>query len=129
MPYLRIYTPELSVDLKRRIASELTEHIVSSLDLPEEYSHHTTIHFISFKPEDMAVAGKLVADGEQPHYQVEIYDRYLMPAKKETMAREVTALMGRLLELSKDQLPNIYVAFREYAGTELAIGGIFLNQT
>jgi len=129
MSYLRIYTPELPVDLKRQIAKEVTDALVRSLELPEDYRLHTTIHFIPFRPEDMAVGGELAVDNDELHYQVEVYDRYLMPPKKRVMAAELTAVLGRLLGLGSEKLGNIYVRFCEYALDDLSIGGIFLNQS
>lgn len=128
MPYLRLYSPELSVEQKRSIARELTDGVLRALHLPEQARSWTTVHFMPFQPEDMAIGGELVLDTGQPDYHLEIVDRALSRDKKSALNRDLTPLLARLLGVPDDQRNRIHLIFRSYEPHDMAIGGRFFDE-
>lgn len=129
MPGLRFYSPDISLDQKRVLVKELTEEIVDSLDLPPEYSHWTFIHFIPYKLEEFAIGGKLTIDTQNPWYYLEITERDWTTKKKETVVHNLTLLLGKLLNLTAEDLYRINIILLEYKPEDMARGGKLLSQS
>ena len=139
MPYLKFYTPELSVSKKRRIAKELTRATMRSFQLSPEDRDRCTVHFVPFRMEDMAIGGKLMIDAPDPDYLLEVTDRQLTAEKKKTFVETVTPLLIRLLEMERKSWIarllvrsavawKINIQFIEYKPEDSAIGGKFLSE-
>ncbi len=128
MPILRLYSPELPLNQKRRIARELTDMLVHVLDLSEYQRHYCMIYFISMGLEEIAVGGKLLCDTRGYEYYLDIYERDLTLSKKQLLLEECTSLLRHLLNLSSENLSKIHILFHEYKSEDFAIGEKFLNQ-
>jgi phenylpyruvate tautomerase PptA (4-oxalocrotonate tautomerase family) len=127
MPYLRFYTPELTVEQKRDIARDITEAMLRALRLPLEARDWTIVHFFPFSPENYAVGGVLSSDSGVVDYHLEVSDRSLTQPMRERIVAEVTPTLVRLLGLKDDDRFKINIIFRSYSLDDLAIGGFFLR--
>lgn len=129
MPGLRFYSPELSVEEKRTLAKELTQEIISSLNLPAELSNWTLIHFVPYKLEEFAVGGNLILGSQGPWYFLEITERDWTLEKKETIVHNLTLLLGKLLNLKSEELYKINIILLEYKPEDMARAGKLLSQS
>lgn len=57
------------------------------------------LEFMPFRLEDIAVGGKLISEGGDPDYYLEVSHPNLNEEQKQTFVREVTPLLVRLLNL------------------------------
>jgi phenylpyruvate tautomerase PptA (4-oxalocrotonate tautomerase family) len=128
MPFLRVYSPELDLEQKRLFAHELTEGILRALGLPEQYRDRTAIHFVGYRPEEMAIGGRLAVDSQQAEYILEIVEQDLTQRKKEALVRVLTPLAARLFGLNADQIWHITMRFVSYSADDYAIGGRFVSE-
>jgi phenylpyruvate tautomerase PptA (4-oxalocrotonate tautomerase family) len=128
MSFLRLYSPELSTEQKRLIARSLTDGIIRSLHLPVQAQAEITIQFLPFRLEDVAVGGELLSDSGPANYLLEIADRGLTREKKDALNRDLTPLLGRLLDLEMDQWGKVYLVFRNYEPHDIAVGGRFFDE-
>jgi phenylpyruvate tautomerase PptA (4-oxalocrotonate tautomerase family) len=128
MPYLRFFCPELPVETRRALARELTAGVVRALHLPPDAREETTVYFLPFHPEDVAVGGVLVADGADPTYHLEVIDRTISPDRRVALNRELTPLLAHLLGLGAEELDRINLIFHSYDAHDLSVGGRFHDE-
>ena len=128
MPYIRLFVPEVSVDKKREIAKDVTDSVLGALKMPEESKDWTTIQFVTYKPEDLAVGGKLIADGSAQEFYVDYIDLDISQGLKEDLARAVTASVGRAFELQPSQYGRVNFRFQVVTPDEIAMGGHFVSK-
>lgn len=130
MPYVLITTPALPLDVKRALASDLTDAILATLTLSDTERPRTSIHFVSFEPEDCAIGGRLLADGQSPEYTVEVSERNLTPQTKRLLVSAIMPVMVKHLHLDKEprDADRISIIFRPYVPTDIVIGGRFLPE-
>lgn len=128
MPYLRVHSLELPREVKRTLATELTQTIVETRHLRGAERDLCTVHFSAFAPDDLAIGGKLIANGRAPDYQLEYRDHDLSRNDKRKLARRITETMARVLDLQGGDLMRVNVMFMEYERQDLAIGGTFLHE-
>jgi phenylpyruvate tautomerase PptA (4-oxalocrotonate tautomerase family) len=129
MPGLRFYSPELPVEQKSIIAKELTEAVARSLNLQESGRNWTIVQFMPFKLENVALGGRLMnLDAANPFYYLEILDSGWNREKKETLVRELTPLLAKLLNLEPAQLYKLSILFQEYNPEDMARAGRFLSE-
>jgi phenylpyruvate tautomerase PptA (4-oxalocrotonate tautomerase family) len=127
VPYLRLQSLELGRELKRTLAIELTQTMVETRHLRGAERDLCTVHFAAFAPEDLAIGGKLVANGRAGDFQLEYRDHDLSRHDKEKLARRLTETVARVLELSGRDLARVNVLFQDYQRHDLAIGGTLLR--
>lgn len=123
MPYLRLYSLELPREVKRTMVTELTQAVVDTRHLVGEERDALTIHFVPFDPEDLAIGGKLVANGRRPDFHIEYSDHGLNARAKGKLAKEITLTMSRVLDPASTAGVRINVLFRDYVAHDLAVGG------
>lgn len=128
MPYLRLYSPSLSIELKRKLAIELTEAALTGLDYDDEARQRTTIHFVAIEPDDIAVAGELISDGGSPDYTLELTERHLNHDKKHAVVKTLLPVLMRNFGLRKEQRWKVNIKFNSYQPEDFAVGGTFLNE-
>lgn len=128
MPFLRLYSPSLSIELKRKLAVQLTEAAIRGLEYPEEVQQRTTIHFVAIEPDDVAVAGVLVSDGGTPDYTLEVTERHLTQAKKHAVVKELMPVLMKNFGLRQEQRWKVNIKFSSYALEDFAVGGTFLSE-
>ena len=128
MPYIRLFVPEVSADKKREIATDMTDSILGALKMPEEAKDWLTIQFVTYKPEDLAVGGRLIADGSAPEFYVDYIDLEINQRLKEDLARVVTASIGRAFSLQPAQYGRVNFRFQGVTPDEIAMGGLFVRK-
>jgi len=128
MPYLRIYCPELAIDLKRQLVIELTEGMIHALELPQKYANWFSIHFHHYKLEDMAIGGQLMLDTQNFEYQIELFAYDLNAEKKRNIVTTLTNVFAKHLNLGPEKLFMINVIIKEYDRSNFAIGGKFIEE-
>jgi phenylpyruvate tautomerase PptA (4-oxalocrotonate tautomerase family) len=128
MPYIRLYVPELSADQKREVAKDLTDSVIGALRMPEEARDWLTIHFVTYAAEDLAVGGKLVADGGAPEFYVDYIDLDINQRIKDDLASAVSASIGRAFRLQPGQMGRINFRFQSVSPDEIAMGGHFVRK-
>ena len=127
MPYLRLYSPSLSIELKRKLAFQLTEALLNALGLDDTYRHRTMIHFAPFHPDDIAVGGELISDGGAPDYLLEITERSLSGAQKSAAVNALVPVLMKNFGLRKEQSWKVNIRFESYEPSDFAVGGNFLD--
>ena len=128
MPYLRLFVPEIDTDKKREIANDLTDAVVKALNVPAEARDWTTIHFIAYKPEDLAVGGKLTVDGGAPEFYVDYIALDVNQSIKEDLAREITVSLARSFGLQPAHYGRVNFRFQAVSPDEIAMGGHFVRK-
>lgn len=128
MPYIRLYVPELSVDKKRAFAKDLTDTVVGALKIPAEARDWTTIHFITYEPESLAVGGRLVVDGSVAEFYVDYIDLDVNQHIKDDLARDVTAAVGRAFDLEPGQLGRVNFRYQCVKADDIAMGGHYVRK-
>jgi phenylpyruvate tautomerase PptA (4-oxalocrotonate tautomerase family) len=128
MPYIRLYVPEISIDKKREVAQSVTDTVVQTLQMPPEARDWLTIHFVTYGGDELAVGGRLIADGATPEYYVDYIDLDVNQRIKDDLAREVTATLGRAFALEPGQLGRINFRFQGVSPDEIAMGGHFVRK-
>jgi phenylpyruvate tautomerase PptA (4-oxalocrotonate tautomerase family) len=129
MPFIRILSHELSVEKKRHIAASLTPVVHRAMHLPVTPSDWCVIRFESYRPEDLAVTGILVADSKDPDYFVEVTGRDLGEEEKKALTEGITSTLAGLLELSGEKLFKINIFIKGLAAEDTAVGGKFSTGT
>jgi phenylpyruvate tautomerase PptA (4-oxalocrotonate tautomerase family) len=128
MPYLRLYSPELSLDQKRRIARELTEAMMKILHQKEDERYWCTLQFVPYRLEDFAVGGRLAYDSMQADYYLEYGDHHLTQERREKIAQGLTPLLAELLDLKPTETHRIQIQFKPFDTRDLTIGGTALSR-
>lgn len=123
MPYLRLYSLELPRELKRTMVTELTQAVVETRHLIGDERDGFAIQFMRFEPEDLAIGGKLIANGRRPDYHVEYSDHGLDSRDKKKLAKEITETVARVLDGNGAGGVRINVQFRDYLARDFAVGG------
>jgi phenylpyruvate tautomerase PptA (4-oxalocrotonate tautomerase family) len=127
MAYLRIHSLDLPRDMKRMLATELTQTVVEARHLHGVERDLCTIHFATFAPEDLSIGGKLIANGRAPDFQVEYRDHDLTSSDKKKLAHRITDTMARVLGLAGGDVMRVSVLFVEYDTRDFSIGGTLLR--
>src|SRR5205814_1401971 len=70
MPYLRVHSVGLPREIKRTLATELTQTVVETRHLRGIERDGCTVQFSAVSPDDLAIGGKLIANGRLPEYAV-----------------------------------------------------------
>lgn len=128
MPILRVYSPELTLEQKRLFAQELTEGVLRALGSPEQHRDRVAIHFVGYRPEDLAIGGRLAVDSQVAEYILEVTEQDLTQRKKEALLRVLTPLAARLFGLTPEHVWHVHMKFNTYSVDDYAIGGRFLSE-
>jgi phenylpyruvate tautomerase PptA (4-oxalocrotonate tautomerase family) len=128
MPYLRLYSPTLSIELKRKLAFQLTDATLRGFGYQDEARQRTTIHFVAFEPDDIAVAGELVADVGAPDYTLEVTEHDISDAQRRSVVKELLPVLMQNFGLRKEQRCKVNIKFNTFSPSDLAVGGTFLNE-
>jgi phenylpyruvate tautomerase PptA (4-oxalocrotonate tautomerase family) len=123
MPYLRVHSVGLPREIKRTLATELTQTVVETRRLRGIERDACTVEFTAVSPDDLAIGGKLIANGRLPEYAVEYRDHDLSRRDKRKLARRITETMGHVLALHGQDIMRVNVLFTEYHTADFAIGG------
>jgi phenylpyruvate tautomerase PptA (4-oxalocrotonate tautomerase family) len=124
MPSLRVQTVELPREVKRTLATELTETIVEARHLSSAERDACVVLFDVRAGDDLAVGGKLVAHGRAPQVELLYRDRALAARDKAKLARRLTETVARALEMDGPQLDRITFVFTRLDDADHAIGGV-----
>ena len=127
MPHLRLFSPALSIELKRKLALQLTEAALLGFGYSEDARQRTTVQFVGIEPDDVAIAGELVSDGGSPDYTLEITERHLTDEKKHAAVKELLPVLMSNFGLRKEQRWKVNIKFQGYQLEDFAVGGIFLD--
>ncbi|MEZ0364461.1 4-oxalocrotonate tautomerase family protein [Mycobacterium sp. pUA109] len=135
MPYLRLTSPPIDAEHRRRLAVELTDLVVRLLTPPpgrgrptaDDMRARTTVHFTPYDPDGLAVGRTMLADTGGRDVTVEFSDWGLSLRRQQVIAREITNLLARLLDLG-DDLDAVNVRFHRYRPRDFAVGGVLLAQ-
>jgi phenylpyruvate tautomerase PptA (4-oxalocrotonate tautomerase family) len=139
MPYLRLYCPELPVRQKKLIAKELTNATMRSFKVVKDYRNRCMVQFLPFEMDDVAIDGKLLSEGGEPDYHLEVSYRRITDEQKQAFAQEATAALAKLLNLKQQSwlarllritdppLFRISIVFNEHDDGDFAIGGRLLS--
>lgn len=128
LPYLRLFIPDLTLEKKRTLVSEITEALIEALHLPPIVGEWCTIHLVPLKSDCIAIGGKLVADGAEPSYLVEVTDRELNQDARQAIVDALKPLLSRHLGLRPDQSFDLNFKFSVCEAKDFAIGGQFLSE-
>jgi phenylpyruvate tautomerase PptA (4-oxalocrotonate tautomerase family) len=127
MPYIRIFMPETGVDAKRAAATVLTDAVQRALQIPDEARDWTTVHFIPYRPEDLAVGGTLGVDGTPSEYYIDYIDMDINQRAKDELAKGLTAALAESLGLSQKDYGRINFRFQGVSPDDIAMGGRFVR--
>jgi phenylpyruvate tautomerase PptA (4-oxalocrotonate tautomerase family) len=127
MPYLRVHSVDMPREVKRTLATELTQTVVEARHLRGVERDTCTIRFDAFSPEDVSIGGKLISNGRLPDYQIVYRDHDLSRRDKQKLARRITETMARVLDLHGGDVMRVSVLFVEYDARDLSIGGTSLH--
>jgi phenylpyruvate tautomerase PptA (4-oxalocrotonate tautomerase family) len=128
MPYLRVHSVGLPREIKRTLATELTQTVVEARHLRGIERDGCTIEFSAIAPDDLAIGGKLIANGRLPDYAVEYRDHDLSRRDKRKLARRITETMSHVLALRGEEIRRVNVLFTEYQSDDFAVGGTILRE-
>ncbi len=128
MPYLRLFSPALSTELKRKLAYQLTDAAIRGLGYTEETRQRTTVHFVPIEADDIAVAGELISDGGSPDYTLEITGRELTKDAKRAAVKELLPVIMQNFGLRKEQRWKVNIKFNSYSLSDFSVGGTFLDE-
>ncbi len=140
MPYLRLYCPELPVKQKKIIAKELTAAAVRFFNPSKDVKNRCIVQFVPFNPEDVAMNGKLISEGGDPDYYLDVVGQRFSDEKKQAFARAVNPMLvrvlnlksrswlARLLRVTDPPLFRINILFTEYSPNNFAVGGRLLSE-
>jgi phenylpyruvate tautomerase PptA (4-oxalocrotonate tautomerase family) len=132
MPYLRITCPELGSEQKRSIAKELTDEInnlfYNSKGGPsrEELRSHTSVHFISYKPDELFIGGETPRERKVADLTVELSDWNMSVKQQKKVAQGLTPVLGKLFGIT--DLENVNIRFHSYPPTDFAVGGKLISE-
>jgi phenylpyruvate tautomerase PptA (4-oxalocrotonate tautomerase family) len=132
MPYLRLTSPPVDAEHRRRLAVELTDLVVRLLTPPpgrgrptaEDMPARTTVHFTPYDPDGLAIGGTMMADSGGRDVTVEFSDWGLSLRRQKVIARELTDVLARLLDVEDTDAVN--VRFHRYRPRDFAVGGVLL---
>lgn len=128
MPHLRLQSPALSAELKRKLAFQLTDAVIAGLCMDDSCRQRTTIRFDAVNAEDLAVAGELLSEGGAPDYLLEITDLALSDAQKHAAVKAIVPVLMQNFGLRKEQAWKINIRFHCYQASDYAVGGTFLDE-
>lgn len=130
MPYMRLYSPELSLAQKQRIARELTELVVNLMTpangrglSKEEMRSRCTVHFMPWNGDDFAIGGVLMSEKHESDFTLEFSDWGLNRRKERRLARQITLLLAKILELETSSLDQLNIKFNPYPPHEFFVAG------
>lgn len=115
MPYLRIHSPEVSFEQRKIMATELTDAIITALQLTNHTREEVTIHFIPYRLENMAVGGRLLCETEAPIYRLEFFGAPLPSIKQQQLKHHVLTQALELLGLSPSESHRLTLSVFEQA--------------
>jgi phenylpyruvate tautomerase PptA (4-oxalocrotonate tautomerase family) len=132
MPYMKLTTPELSVEQREQIARQLTEAVVRLMAPPggrgptaQELRERCTVHFTPYEPTMMAIGGKLMRDRAEKDVTMEFSDWGLSLNHLRLLARELTPVLAKLFGM-EGQLDHVNIRFHPYPPHHFAVGGKLL---
>jgi phenylpyruvate tautomerase PptA (4-oxalocrotonate tautomerase family) len=124
MPSLRVQTVELPREVKRTLATELTETIVEARHLSSAQRDACVVLFELRAGDDLAVGGKLVAHGGAPQVELTYRDHAIGAREKAKLARRLTETVARALAMDGPELQRITFVFSRLDDGDHAIGGV-----
>jgi phenylpyruvate tautomerase PptA (4-oxalocrotonate tautomerase family) len=132
MPYMKLTSPELSVEHREVVARELTETIVRLMTpkngrglSPDELRERCTVHFTPYEPTTMAIGGRLMRDRGEQDVTMEFSDWGMTPRMQRRLAGELTPVLARLFGMEQ-QLDHVNIRFHPFPPTDFAVGGKLL---
>jgi phenylpyruvate tautomerase PptA (4-oxalocrotonate tautomerase family) len=128
MPFLRLYSPALSIELKRKLAFQLTDAALRGFGYQDEARRRTTIHFVAIEPDDMAVAGELISDVGAPDYTLEVTEHDISDTQRHSIVKELLPVLMQNFGLRKEQRWKINIKFTTFSPSDLSVGGTFLHE-
>jgi len=103
MPYLRLYSREVSIEQKRVIAQSLIEITLRTFHLRPEECNQITIQFIP-PPQVSGVDGSQPAIPLGADFMLEVMAHHLTEAKERAFAKEAAAIIVPLVPLQPRRL-------------------------
>ncbi|HXE71752.1 MAG TPA: hypothetical protein VNO81_03745 [Candidatus Nitrosotenuis sp.] len=128
MPYIQIFTPEITLAQKAHLVRQLHEATVEALALPEPVRQGVTLHFTPYNPEEMAAGGQLLAESHHRMYHLAVHGPVFTVEQRRELARRLTEVVARELALGEDGKSHIGVSFQEYDGLHMACGGRLMDE-
>jgi hypothetical protein len=124
VPYLRLYSPDITLDQKRVAAQKLIEITLRTFHLRPAERNRITIQFIS-QPPARGVHGLYPAIPRRADFTLEVIGHDLTEEKKSAFAEEASAMLAhlgsgkprsriaRLLGIKADRTRQIALQFNE----------------
>ena len=125
MPYLRLYSPEMTREQKRETARLLTDAFQKALHLPLQARSEIIVHFMPYHPDNMAMGGALLSDTPDKIVCRLLIVGLLTPEKRKALNRELTPLLACLLNIPQEQARQVQILFHSIEPNDLSIGGRF----
>jgi len=128
MPYLLVTGPEFSLEQRKIMAAELTDAVITALQLPKNKRDWITVHFTTYPPDHVSVGGRLLSEIEERSYYCQFLDVDLTLEKKEILNAAIFPLLMELLGLDAAQAKKIRMLFQSCSREDVVIGGRFLSE-
>ena len=127
MPYLRLYSPEMTREQKRDAARKLTDTFQKALHLPTQARSEIIVHFMPYQLDNMAEGGILLSDAPGSIICRLLVVGFLTREKRKALNRELTPLLACLLNIAPDQMAQIQILFHSIEPHDLSFGGKFYD--
>jgi len=121
MPYLRLTSLPLDDTTKRHLADELTATVLDVLT--DEKPEWTTVHFTAFDPTDVAVAGRLVADGAMADTHLELSAPGVDEKRWFALRNRLTDVLVDALAIDDADRWHVNVKLNRYDAHSFAVAG------
>jgi phenylpyruvate tautomerase PptA (4-oxalocrotonate tautomerase family) len=121
MPYLRLSSLPLDVQTKRHLADELTATMLDIL--PDGNPEWTSVHFTPFRPDEFAIAGRLVADGGIADTHLEISAPEVSEKRWFALRNRLTDVLVEALGIPDSERWHVNVKLNQYDPHTYAVAG------
>lgn len=128
MPRLCIRSLALPREVKRTLATELTETIVETRHLTGAERDGCVIEFRPFAADDLAIGGRLVSNGRPAEVELSYRDSALGAKEKTKLARRLSETVARVLEMEGPALRRISFVFEQLNDRDHAFGGVLQSE-
>jgi phenylpyruvate tautomerase PptA (4-oxalocrotonate tautomerase family) len=133
MPFVRLYSPKLSLAKRRHMMKEITAVLLHALKLaPSQAKDYCTVQFAFSKLDEMVIGGRLLSEDMKSrgvNYTIELHERNLDKKKRGTPVHEITANIAKIFEVKSNRLSSINILIPEYnPSTDFAVSGKFVGQ-
>jgi phenylpyruvate tautomerase PptA (4-oxalocrotonate tautomerase family) len=121
MPYLRLSSLPLDARTKRHLADELTSTVLDIL--PDGNPEWTSVHFTPFKPDEFAIAGRLVSDGGIADTHLEISAPGVDEKRWFALRNRLTDVLVEALGIPDSERWHVNVKLNQYDPHTYAVAG------